>query len=735
MNVTLSKKYLFAAAALFLIIFLTGCSEAETLADIREEIAAYQLEPLTRARAVANDLHRLRGLEEGLARQYDVPVSRISEYEHELAGLMNAYYSIHFMQKYLDTNDSFTLDDARLNEIASAKPPYSLNYYLDVMEDMENCTSMLEYYQETVDYSQNALAGLTEKKERTEKEYRLIREKSSLSTERRLKYNFDLLIIKAKLERCCADKTYYEIGSKAVQIEITGLNEKISKLTPLVKNIRSNISFESEDFEAFNAEVYEKIEGLRDTIKTLNEKYDALDRARRSPKERDSFSRYWVTTEEKLVEGEILLALDIIELWNGACFAWRALEDVITNDLSAKERMVMAAKAEACAVKCEEDRVSALAALRMLQRVNNEVLKRFGEDGLLKDPDDVLRRNDFRSNLDRRIDRLLSYIVTLRTMSGLFGVLVAELKGVEAEEGTSGGFDTLVHTNIESILDTEIWSVDDNPITAGKLIAAVITLLVGVIITLFFVRMVKRRYSRGDKVSKHLSVLLQNVIFCLGFIISFLFALKVLRISLTAFAFMGGAAAIAIGLGTQKIMGDTLAGILLLFQNKLRIGDEVIIGETHGIVSEVTLQNTVLLCEQSRNMIIPNSKVLESPILNLTLNNSVSRSEVSVSIAYSSDIQKAMSLIRSALDENPHVLEQPPSRVILSDFEDSAIKFTAFFFIDLSKVLETTAQGSVRLSILNSFREHGIEIPFPQSEVTLKNDSDKQQPAQPQDRA
>ena len=442
-----------------------------------------------------------------------------------------------------------------------------------------------------------------------------------------------------------------------------------------------------------------------------------------------------MTTEEKLVEGEILLALDIMELWNGACFAWRALEDAITNGLSANERMVMAAKAEACAVKCEEDRESALAALRMLQRVNNEVLKRFGEDNLLKDPEDVLRRNDFRNNLDKRIERLLSYIVTLRTMSGLFGVLVAELKGVEAEAGTSGGFDTLVHNNIESIFDIEIWNVDDNPITAGKLISAAITLLVGVLITLFFMRMAKRRYSKGDKVSKHISTLLQNVIFCLGLTISFLFALKVLRISLTAFAFMGGAAAIAIGLGTQKIMGDTLAGILLLFQKKLRIGDEVIIGETHGIVSEMTLQNTILLCEQSRNMIIPNSKVLESPILNLTLNNSVSRSEVSVSIVYSSDIQKAMSLIRSALDENPHVLEQPPSRVILSDFEDSAIKFTAFFFIDLSKILETTAQGSVRLGILNSFREHGIEIPFPQSEVTLKNDSDKQQPAQPQDRA
>lgn len=721
----LLKKYIFALSLLFSITFGAVCSEAATLADIRDQVAAYQLEPLQRARAVAKDLHKLRGIEEGLARQYDVPVSNVIGYEGELAGLINAYYSIFFMQKYLETNDSFTLDDARLNEIASTKPPYTLSFYIDVVADLDKCKDMLRQYQQSIEYSKTALIELSDIKSRLEREYRLLREKSSFSTELRLKYNFLLLITKARLERCYAEATFNENNIKSAQIEVSGLNEKIVKLVPLIKTIRTNISFESDDFEKLDAEANRKIKELRDVITSLNEKYDELDRVRRNRTERDSFSKYWVATEEKLVENEILLALDIMELWNAASFTWHSMEDAFARDLSVKDRLELTERIEAFSEMSSVDREVAMNDMRMLQRVNEEVLRRFGEDENLDSPAEITRRNDFRSNIDRRINRYLSYLAALRQMSILFGTLVAEMKGGDSETGTTVSLGSIAHYNIESFLDTEIWSVDDYPITAGKLIAAALMLIAGTVLTLLFVRIVKRQIAKKEKVSSNGSMLLQNMIFCMGVIVSFLLALKVLHIPLTAFAFMGGAAAIAVGLGTQKIMGDTLAGILLLFQKKLRIGDEVIIGDTRGIVSEMSLQNTALLCEQSRMMIIPNSKVLDSSVINLTLNNSIIRTEISVSIAYSSDVHTALSLIREVLTDDPDVLDMPPFRINLSEFEDSAVKFTVFFFVDLSRVIfEANVQSTVRLGILKSFREHGIEIPFPQTEVTVKNPAD-----------
>jgi len=125
--------------------------------------------------------------------------------------------------------------------------------------------------------------------------------------------------------------------------------------------------------------------------------------------------------------------------------------------------------------------------------------------------------------------------------------------------------------------------------------------------------------------------------------------------------------AIAFGLGTQKFMGDIFSGIILLFQMKLRIGDEVIIGQQQGIVEEITLQNTVLRCQQSNHLILPNSKVLESPIINLTLNNPVTRTELSISISYNSDVSKAMDLIRDILNSDDKVLKYPPFKILFED--------------------------------------------------------------------
>ncbi|MCD8163357.1 MAG: mechanosensitive ion channel [Synergistaceae bacterium] len=270
-------------------------------------------------------------------------------------------------------------------------------------------------------------------------------------------------------------------------------------------------------------------------------------------------------------------------------------------------------------------------------------------------------------------------------MSWQFELLLTETERMIGEANTDDKFETIWHDNVGGLLDMEIWSIDDYPITVKKLSLALIIFLLGLLTTHYAVVLTRRHFEkRTERVSRHSSLLIQNIVFYFGLIISFMITLWMLHIPLTAFAFIGGAAAIAIGLGTQKIMGDTLSGILLLFQRKLRIGDEVIIGDTHGIVAEITLQNTVLVCQQSRHLIIPNSKVLESHVLNLTLNNSLSRTEISVSIAYDSNVSQAMGIIREVLSENPNVLKTPPFRIILSEFEDSAIKFTAFFFISLS---------------------------------------------------
>jgi small-conductance mechanosensitive channel len=221
--------------------------------------------------------------------------------------------------------------------------------------------------------------------------------------------------------------------------------------------------------------------------------------------------------------------------------------------------------------------------------------------------------------------------------------------------------------------------------------------------------------------SRHSSLIIQKFIYYTGVIISTFFGLWSLHIPLTAFAFLGGAVAIAVGFGAQKYTGDIFSGMILLFQKKVRIGDEVIIADKRGIVEEITLQNTVVRCEQSNHLIIPNSKVLEGAIVNLTLNNSFTRAEVKISVAYDTDIEQAMSIMREILSKDKNVLKSPPYKILFEDFGESALDLTAQFFVDIKENLERDVKSSVRHKILTAFNNAKIEIPFPQRDVHIKN--------------
>ena len=81
-----------------------------------------------------------------------------------------------------------------------------------------------------------------------------------------------------------------------------------------------------------------------------------------------------------------------------------------------------------------------------------------------------------------------------------------------------------------------------------------------------------------------------------------------------------------------------------------------------------------------------------------------------------------MALIRTILSENKSILKTPPFRTVVSEFEDSGIQITAYFFIDLSRTIESSVKSELRLRILEAFRENGIEMPYPQVDVHMRSD-------------
>ncbi|MEG1824564.1 MAG: mechanosensitive ion channel [Cloacibacillus sp.] len=714
------KKFIFAMILIpFLLIFPHAATATGSLDDLNDEIARYQTEPLKRAREIEDGLRKMREVEDGLARQYDVKMSDVLAYEYELEWLVDTYYSLYFLQKRGDAKSTFVLDDAEINELAAKKPPYTFSFYLGVANDMATCTEKFMENREAFVSGQKHVQQLSEERKDAERAYRRCREKTLLSSENRIKYNFELLVIKAKLERSVADHTFYELAMKISESRGAEMKEKIDMLAPILKNIRANIKMDNETFEYLDSIAFGKMRNIHNITEMLSHKFNELSETRRYAERPSPFLRYSILTEQTLVERELLFVLDLAEEWAAMRLVWRSMGEMFTEKLTAQEQRAVKARIEEQTSQAQNALEYANKEMQKIRSAEDEVQNRFGDGDIAPFSKEARERDLFMENLEARKERYLSYIVMLGAMRSHYETLKEETARILGEGSAKEDITDTWGENISSMLDYELWNVGDYPITVEKIALAALIFAVSLCVTLLFVKLLKIHLKKSRSMSRHSALLVQNLVFYFGVAVSFLLTLWMLHIPLTAFAFMGGAVAIAIGLGTQKIMGDTLSGLLLLFQKKLRIGDEVIIGDVQGVVHEITLQNTVLLCEETKHMIIPNSRVLESSVLNLTLDSTVMRTELNIPVSYDADIELALLLIKRVLEDNKSVLKQPPFRILYSDAGDGRIVIKARFFIDIKVTFESIIKSALRLSIINLFKEHGLSLNTPKNDVRI----------------
>ncbi|MFZ1704766.1 MAG: mechanosensitive ion channel domain-containing protein [Saprospiraceae bacterium] len=181
---------------------------------------------------------------------------------------------------------------------------------------------------------------------------------------------------------------------------------------------------------------------------------------------------------------------------------------------------------------------------------------------------------------------------------------------------------------------------------------------------------------------------------------------------------LAGSAAllVGLGLGIQNLFSDYISGIIILFDSSIKVGDIIEINNIVGKVQEIKLRTSLVLTRDDRYIIIPNTELTKSPIINWTHYDISARFSISVGVAYHSDVHLVKSLILQAVKENEHVLQTPEPFVRFDDFGDSALQFNVFFWAhDVFRV--ENIKGQIRESITQKFRNNAVEIPFPQRVV------------------
>ncbi|MFT6558373.1 mechanosensitive ion channel family protein [Sneathiella sp.] len=206
------------------------------------------------------------------------------------------------------------------------------------------------------------------------------------------------------------------------------------------------------------------------------------------------------------------------------------------------------------------------------------------------------------------------------------------------------------------------------------------------------------------------------------YFLAFLIGLDVLGIDLTALAIFSGAVGIGVGFGLQKIASNFISGTILLLEKSVEEADLVELNDgTTGFVRNIGARYALVETFEGREIMVPNEDFITNRVTNWTLSNTRGRIDIHIGVSYGADLDLVKDLILEAALEHPRCGQNPPPEVFLVDFAESSVNFTLYFWVDDIIEGRKRPRSDVLFSIWRRFKEHGVEIPFPQRDVHIKS--------------
>jgi small-conductance mechanosensitive channel len=277
---------------------------------------------------------------------------------------------------------------------------------------------------------------------------------------------------------------------------------------------------------------------------------------------------------------------------------------------------------------------------------------------------------------------------------------------------------------VGSAWNYELTSSDDSPITVGKIITVFFLLIVGYFVSHYLTgkagKQIKVRFNLDEAAISTIQTIAH---YCL-LVMIVLFVFNMVRIPLTFFTFIGGALAIGVGFGSQNIVNNFLSGLILMVERPVKIGDVVDVEGTQGTVERIGARSTRIKTFDNLRLVVPNSTLLQNPLINWSLSDDIVRREINVGVQYGSPVELVEKLLGQAVHEHQLVKRKPEPIILFYDFGDNALIFKIYLWISMLKIGKKhqkllQVESQIRFRIDAMFRDNNIVIAYPQRDVHL----------------
>ena len=274
---------------------------------------------------------------------------------------------------------------------------------------------------------------------------------------------------------------------------------------------------------------------------------------------------------------------------------------------------------------------------------------------------------------------------------------------------------------IFGVFTKPLFQVGQTPVSLATMVEFIVVITTVVLLSRLIRRLLRTRVLARTKLDVGQQYAIARIASYVVLVIGLLISAETFGVKLSSLAVIAGALGVGIGFGLQNIVSNFVSGLVILAERPIQIGDRVDLGNnTVGKVMRIGARATHVLTNDNIMVIVPNSEFINSRVVNWTHIDPRVRLRINVGVSYRSDPHLVEKLLLEIAEGNPSVLKNPVPTVVFKEFGESSLNFELRVWADDMAHRPGTLESQLNFAIWDKFKEHGIEIPFPQRDLHVK---------------
>ncbi|MDO9551863.1 mechanosensitive ion channel family protein [Rhodonellum sp.] len=294
----------------------------------------------------------------------------------------------------------------------------------------------------------------------------------------------------------------------------------------------------------------------------------------------------------------------------------------------------------------------------------------------------------------------------------------------KSSEVKKEGFSNILEF-FNDFMNLRLFSMGESNLTLGLLLTLVFSIVFLFVVSEWvkkiLVTKILVKYNIGPGTRQSVATIVKYILIIAG-----LFSiLQTNGIDLSAFGILAGAVGVGIGFGLQNITNNFISGLIILFEQPIKVGDRIEVGDISGDVILISARSTTIVTNDNISVIIPNSQFIDSQVINWSHNDSKIRFNFPVGVSYKENPAKIKEILIEVANRHDGILKSPKPDVLFDEFGDNSLNFFLRVWTSEFTSKPKVLKSQLYYEIFRRFSEEGVEIPFPQRDIHIVSGMDK----------